>query len=104
MITQENFVRFRTHRNNIQRYRELATSNGAHSDRFLVFGQRFPQQELVMDLTTARVPLDNVYIAREPLGGLANEYRTKIAEEDSVVIGVDHDGRIKTVKPLSQSK
>jgi len=88
----------------VQRYRELATSSGAGRVRFLVFGQRFPQQELVRDLTAASVPLDNVYIAREPLGGLANEYRTKIAEEDSVVIGVDHDGRIKTVKPLSQSK
>ena len=88
----------------IQRYRELATPSGAGRSRFLVFGQRFPQQELVMDLTAARVPLNNVYIAREPLGGLANEYRTKAAEEDSVVIGVDQDGRIKTVKPLSQSE
>jgi hypothetical protein len=88
----------------IQRYRELATSSGAARGRFLVFGQRFPQQELVRDLTAARVPLDNVYIAREPLGGLANEYRTKTAEEDSVVIGVERDGRIKTVKSLSQSE
>jgi len=88
----------------IQRYRELATSSGANRGRFLVFGQRFPQQELVRDLTASRVPLDNVYIAREPLGGLADEYHTKTAEEDSVMISVDQDGRIKTVKSLRQSE
>ncbi len=85
----------------IQRYRELATSSGADRGRFLVFGQRFPQQELIRDLTAARVPLDNVYIAREPLGGSANEYRTKTGEDDSVVVGVDQNGRIKTVKSLN---
>lgn len=85
-----------------QRYRELATLSGTHKPRFLIFSQRFPQRELVEDLTAGGVRLDNVYIAREPLGGLDNEYRTKTNDEESaVVIGIDQEGRIETVKSLS---
>lgn len=85
-----------------QRYRELATLSGTHKPRFLIFSQRFPQRELVKDLTAGGVRLDNVYIAREPLGGLDNEYRTKTNDEESaVVIGIDQEGRIETVKSLS---
>lgn len=84
-----------------QRYRELPTLSGTHKTRFLVFSQRFPQRELVEDLTAGGVPLDNVYIAREPLGSLENEYRTKTNDEESaVVIGIDEEGRIETVKSL----
>jgi len=83
----------------IQRYRELATSNRVSKPRILVFSKRFPQRELVEDLIKGGVPLENVYIARQTLGDFDNEYRTKTGEA-IVVIGVDQEGRIETVKLL----
>lgn len=79
----------------IDRYRELVTSNRASKPRILVFSQRFPQMELVEDLTKADFPLENVYIARQTLGDFDNEYGTK--NRESIMIGIDRTGRIETV-------
>lgn len=84
----------------IQRYRELATSNRAFSKtRILVFSKRFPQRELVEDLTKGGVPLENIYIARQALGDFDNEYRTKTGAS-IVLIGVNQEGRIEKVTPF----
>ena len=84
----------------IQRYRELQTSNGAPSKtRILVFSKRFPQRELVEDLTKSGVPLENIYIARQTLGDFDNEYRTKTGAS-IVLIGVNPEGRIEKVMPF----
>jgi peroxiredoxin len=84
----------------IQRYRQLTTSNSAFSKtRILVFSKRFPQRELVEDLTKGSVPLENIYIARQTLGNFDNEYRTKTGAS-IVVIDVNSEGRIEKVTPL----
>lgn len=87
----------------MQRFRETALS-GTNKPRFVVFSQRFPKQEVVKELTAAGISLENVYIASGPLGSLDNEYRTKTADEEtSIVISVDQQGRIETVKSLNSS-
>ena len=84
----------------VQRYRELATSNSASTKtRILVFSQRFPQRELVEELTKGGVPLENIYIARQTLGDFDNEYRTKTGAS-IVLIGVNPEGRIEKVTSL----
>ena len=80
----------------IERYRALPPSD---RPRFLIFSQRFPQQTLLKDLTMAGIPVDNIYLAQEPLGDLENEYRTKTGDdESSVIVEVDAAGRIEAVK------
>jgi len=84
----------------VQRYRELTTSNsGSAKTRILVFSQRFPQRELVEDLTKGSVPLEHIYKARQTLGDFDNEYRTKTGAS-IVMIGINQEGRIEKVTPL----
>jgi peroxiredoxin len=79
----------------MDRYRALLASD---RPRFLIFSQRFPQQTLLKDLTMAGIPVDNIYLAQEPLGDLENEYRTKTGDdESSVIVEVDAAGRIEAV-------
>jgi peroxiredoxin len=86
----------------VERYRELATANRASSKkRILVFSKRFPQQELAEDLMRDGVALENIYIARQPLGDLDNEYRTKKGAS-IVLIGVNQEGGIEKVTPLDE--
>jgi hypothetical protein len=47
----------------------------------------------------AGIPVDNIYLAQEPLGDLENEYLTKTGDdESSVIVEVDAAGRIEGVK------
>jgi len=87
----------------MQRYRELTTASANGKSRLLVFSGRFPQQELLTDLTEGGVTTDNVYLAREPLGGLDNEYRTKSGDAElAVIVSVDGQGRIESVRSLDE--
>ena len=89
----------------MQRYRELAGASTHSKPRFLVFSGRFSQQELLTDLTEGGVAIDRVYIAREPLGDLDSEYRTKSDDAElAVVVGVDAQGRIESVRSLDEVK
>jgi hypothetical protein len=86
----------------MDRYRALPASD---RPRFLIFSQRFPQQTLLKDLTMAGIPVDNIYLAQEPLGDLENEYRTKTGDdESSVIVEVDAAGRIKAVNSFLLSE
>ncbi|MGI9107608.1 MAG: hypothetical protein ACR2G4_15325 [Pyrinomonadaceae bacterium] len=87
----------------MQRYRELTNSKPGSKPRFLIFSRRFPRQELLTDLTEGGVAIDSVYLAREPLGDLDNEYRTKSGDaEMAVVVSVDAQGRIEHVQALDE--
>lgn len=84
----------------ISRLAELASSYSKDATRYYVFSSRFPKQLVVDELKEKGVSLENFYLALEPLGSLDNEYETKESDESAVVVGVDQDGRIHSVKPL----
>ncbi len=89
----------------VQRYRELTNSSVHSKTRFLVFSGRFSRQELLTDLTEGGVAIDRVYLAREPLGDFDNEYRTKSDDAElAVVVSVDAQGRIESVRSLDELK
>lgn len=85
----------------MQRYRELVSSSDPGKSRYLIFSQRFPRQELLADLTEGGVPADNVFLAREPLGDLESDYRTKTGDDDAaVIVSINREGRIEAVRSL----
>lgn len=70
MITQENFVRFRTHRNNIQRYRELLETSLTVFERQYIERQLLEEQLAIETLAAEILGLDGSIIpASTPLSG-----------------------------------
>lgn len=87
----------------LERYRGLADSDSTGVSRYIVFSQRFLNNELITTLTTNGIPLKNFYISRGNLGGLENEYETKDDHDSAVKLSVDHQGIITAVKPLAST-
>jgi hypothetical protein len=87
----------------LEQYRGLAGSDSTGVSRYIVFSQRFLNNELITTLTTNGIPLKNFYISRDNLGGLDNEYETKDDHDSAVKLSVDHQGIITAVKPLAST-
>jgi hypothetical protein len=74
MITQENFVRLRTHRNNIQRYRELLETTLTVFERQYIERQLSEEQLAIETLAAETLGLDgSILPANTPLSGVPRQ-------------------------------
>lgn len=69
--------------------------------RYVIFSNRYPQDEITTMLMGNGIQLRNFYVSRDSLGGLENEYQTKSGDDSAVRVTVDNRGIITSVKPLT---